>query len=822
MDYKNTIALPKTDFPMKGNLPQREPLFLARWESEKLYEKILAKNASRPLFVLHDGPPYANGHIHLGHVLNKTLKDIVVKSKSMSGFRSPYLPGWDCHGLPIEHQVVKELGSQARTLSNVELRKKCRAYAEKFVKIQKEEFKRLGIFGEWENSYLTMNYSYQAQIVREFAKVVEKGYVHRTRRAIHWCVSCRTALAEAEIDYADHKSPSIFVSYPVTQGWEELGLPKTKPEERFAVIWTTTPWTLPASMAIAFDPKSDYVVAAIEGVPGRFILAAELVGSMAAILQLGKRMTLTHTIPKGKDLSILKARHPWLARPIPFLSGEHVTMDTGTGLVHTAPGHGEEDYELGVAHGIEIYSPVEGDGRFEKEVEHFAGEKVFEANPKIVSFLKSNGRLIGDSVDILHSYPHCWRCKNPVIFRATEQWFLRLSNENLRQRALDEIDRITWIPSWGRDRIYGMIENRPDWCLSRQRTWGIPLVAFRCKGCQTDLLSAPVIHRIAEMFEEAGADLWFEKEAADLLPSGTKCSKCGKSDFEKGADILDVWFDSGVSHAAVLEKNKHLSWPCDLYLEGSDQHRGWFHSALLESVATRGHAPFKAVVTHGFLVDGEGRKMSKSLGNYISAQETMKQSGAEILRLWVATTDYRDDLRLSKEILDRVVEAYRRIRNTARFCLGNLHDFSPDSNAVPPAKLSRDLDRWAYDRLALLVEKARLAYDRYEFHLVVSAVNEFCVVDLSSLFLDISKDSLYCDDPKGMRRRSAQTVLFETVKALAQLLAPILPVTAEEIWDFVPAYPGKPASVHLSDLPTLRTLHDAEVWKEWEQLLWVR
>lgn len=820
MEYKTTISLPKTDFPMKANLPAREPLFLDRWEKEKIYEKILKKHASSPSFILHDGPPYANGHIHLGHVLNKTLKDIVVKFKSMTGFRSPYLPGWDCHGLPIEHQVVKELGSKAREISKVELRKKCRAYAEKFVAIQKEEFKRLGIFGEWENPYRTMDYSYQAQIVREFGKVVEKDYVYRTRRAIHWCISCRTALAEAEIEYADHKSPSIYVSYPIKEGWDKLGLPKDK--NCFALIWTTTPWTLPASMAISFDPKSEYVVVSIDGMDGRFIMAKALVGPMSAALNFGDRIKVVHSIPAGTDLSTLKASHPWISREIPFLPGDHVTMESGTGLVHTAPGHGEEDYEMGVKHGIEIYSPVEGDGKFDSKVEHFAGQKVFQANPNIIAYLKSIGRLVGDEVEIGHSYPHCWRCKKPVVFRATEQWFLRLSNDNLRQKALEEIDRIEWKPSWGRDRIYGMIENRPDWCLSRQRTWGIPLVAFRCKKCQADLLSAPIVFQVAELVEKDGADIWFEKEAADLLPKGTTCEKCSGTEFEKGSDILDVWFDSGVSHAAVLEKNDHLGWPCDLYLEGSDQHRGWFHSALLESMATRGKPPFKTVITHGFLVDGSGKKMSKSLGNYISARDTIKQTGAEILRLWVATSDYRDDMRMSKEILARIVEAYRRIRNTARFCLGNLADFQPDRDGVAPEKLDRELDRWAYDRLAILTEKVRKAYERYEFHLVVSAINEFCVVDFSSLYLDISKDSLYCDQPTGNRRRSAQTILFETAKLLAEFLAPMLPVTAEEIWDGIPAYKGKPSSVHLADFPMLKTFQSEGFMKEWGDLLAVR
>jgi isoleucyl-tRNA synthetase len=752
--------------------------------------------------------------------MNKTLKDIVVKSKTMSGYCSAFVPGWDCHGLPIEHQVMKALGAKGRSTPKVELRKECRAYAGKFVNSQREEFKRLAIFGDWERPYRTMDYSYQAQIIREFGKIVEKGFVYRARRAIHWCISCQTALAEAEIEYENHESPSVFVKYPITSGWEEIGLPKVSANDRYALIWTTTPWTLPASMAIAFHPSIEYVVVETgEGVE-QLIIARALLDSVKRSLHLEKLNPIA-TI-KGASLASLVAKHPFVEREIKFFPGEHVTTEAGTGLVHTAPGHGEEDFELGLKYGLRIYCPVLGDGTFESDVEHFAGLNVFSANPKIVAHLKSIGRLLKNEVKITHSYPHCWRCKNPVIFRATEQWFLKMSHENLRQKALEEIDRVKWVPAWGRDRIYNMIANRPDWCLSRQRTWGVPVVAFVCKQCHEQHLSVDGINRVADMVETAGADIWFEKSAKDLMPPGTTCAKCKGSDFEKGSDILDVWFDAGASYAAVVEKRDELLGTVDLYLEGSDQHRGWFHSTLLESVATRGKAPYKSVITHGFVVDGQGKKMSKSVGNYISAQDIIKQKGAEMLRLWVATEDYRDDVRLSQEILDRVTESYRRIRNTARYCLGNIFDFQPDTDFVSYDHLARPLDRWALDRLQTLVQRVRNAYDTYEFHLVVSALNDFCVVDLSAWYLDISKDCLYCDSPKGMRRRSAQTVLFEMASTIAQLLAPILPVTAEEIWDYLPSFSKKAASVHLTEFPKSARKESEDLVETWDRLLLVR
>ena len=807
---------------MKANLAQREPVFVEKWAHENLYAQLLKKNAGKPWFVLHDGPPYANGNIHLGHVMNKTLKDIVVKSKTMSGLLSPYIPGWDCHGLPIEHQVVKKLGPKAKTLSKSELRKECRKYAEHFIDIQRSEFQRLGIFGEWENPYRTMDFSYQAQVAREFGKVVEGGYVYRRRKPVYWCMSCRTALAEAEIEYADHRSPSIYVAYPVLEGWEGIGLPATPLSERFALIWTTTPWTLPASMAIAFNPKLEYVVIERKGKPGRFLVAKELVSQISERLKID--LHEVGRVKKAEELTQLHAEHPFIPltqREIRFYPGEHVTLEGGTGLVHTAPGHGEEDYELGLRHHLDVYSPVEEDGKFESGVEHFAQLPIFEANPKIIQHLKDRGRLFEHEQEISHPYPHCWRCRNPVIFRATAQWFLSMSHNDLREKALYEIDQVKWIPKWGRERIHGMISTRPDWCLSRQRVWGVPLIAFTCRSCNENLLSPAVIHHVADLFEEKGADIWFESDVRALLPEGTECSKCGAKDFEKGNDILDVWFDSGASHAAVLEK-RNLSWPCDLYLEGSDQHRGWFHSTLLEAMATRKDAPYKTVLTHGFVVDGEGKKMSKSLGNYVSAQDLVKERGAEMLRLWVATEDYRDDVRFSKEIMDRVVESYRRIRNTARFCLSNLFDFSPDSDRVALKELNREVDRWAANRLARLMARLIRAYHEYNFHFIVQSLNEFCVVDLSARYLDISKDTLYCDEAGGKRRRSAQTVLFDVVRNLATVLAPLLPMTAEEIWEHIPSFRGKALSVHLTDFPAPPVLAEDDFDQEWEKLFILR
>ncbi|MGH7251613.1 MAG: isoleucine--tRNA ligase, partial [Nitrospiraceae bacterium] len=700
MDYKSTLNLPRTEFPMKANLPQREPELLAWWERERLYERIQEAGRGRPLSVLHDGPPYANGHIHIGHALNKILKDIIVKSKTMAGSHAPYVPGWDCHGLPIEHQVLKELGDKKKDLDALAIRKLCRDYAEKYFKIQRDEFKRLGVLGDWEHPYLTMDPAYEATILREFGKFVEKGVVYKGLKPVLWCTVDQTALAEAEVEYEDHTSPSIYVKFPVANPQGKFRVEPAK--GTFFVIWTTTPWTLVANRAISVNPNFMYRL--VQTPVGELIIAQDLIEPcMKAFGYKAGDFEVTKGAYAGLELAQpnpVLCRHPWLDLTVPVVVGEHVTKEQGTGCVHTAPGHGQEDYEVGQRYGLEVYAPVDSQGRFVKEIDLFGGQKVFEANKGIIQLLTSRGMLVKEEA-ITHSYPHCWRCKKPVIFRATEQWFASMETKGLRARALGEIDRVRWIPAMGLDRIHGMIENRPDWCLSRQRVWGTPIPAFTCAGCRQVLADPVVIARVTDLVTEQGADVWFQRSAAELMPAGTACQKCGGRTFEKEKDILDVWFESGVSHAAVLKPRGQGWWPADLYLEGSDQHRGWFHSSLLASVTTEGKAPYKAVLTHGFVVDGEGKKMSKSAGNVVAPQDVIKQSGADILRLWVAAQDYQEDLRISPEILSQLSEVYRQIRNTCRFLLSNLFDFDPTVHRVPYAQLT-ELDRWALMRLSHL------------------------------------------------------------------------------------------------------------------------
>ncbi|WP_413935004.1 isoleucine--tRNA ligase [Nitrospira sp. BLG_1] len=828
MDYKATLNLPKTDFPMKANLPQREPEMLAWWEQQKLYDQIQAMGQGRPRYVLHDGPPYANGRIHIGHALNKVLKDIIVKSKTMSGFQSPYIPGWDCHGLPIEHQVMKELGEKKKDLSVSDIRKLCRAYAQKYVDLQREEFKRLGVLGEWDQPYLTMTPGYEATIIREFGKFVEQGGVYKGLKPVLWCTQDQTALAEAEVEYDDHVSPSVYVKFPVVTSPEVLG--KTFPGVAFpegiklvsVVIWTTTPWTLPANQAVCLHRDFEY--AFVQVGDELLIVAEKLLGTVAK----GCGITDYRVVgvkKGGEGFEGLETQRPISTGLSPILLGDFVTLDQGTGCVHIAPGHGMEDYILVLDHNakaspgekLEIVAPVDNGGRFTDIVKEFSGQHVFKANPKIVDYLHANGRLLGYG-SLSHSYPHCWRCKNPVIFRATEQWFVSMEINDLRKAALAEIEQVRWIPSYGRDRIFGMIENRPDWCLSRQRVWGVPIPGFTCEGCRHVLADPVVIEHIASLMESKGADVWFERSASELLPAGTICPKCGGATFEKERDILDVWFESGVSYAAVAKPKKW--WPTDLYLEGSDQHRGWFHSALLAGVTTDHRAPYKAVLTHGFVVDGQGKKMSKSAGNVVAPQDVIKQSGAEILRLWVSAQDYREDLRISQEILNHLIEAYRKIRNTSRFLLSNLYDFNPDVHRVPYEQLP-ELDRWALMRLGELVGKVRRAYDDFEFHAIFHAVNNFCSVDLSAVYLDILKDRLYTFRADSPVRRGSQTVLFDITVALAKLLAPILSFTAEEIWRMLPGVARKEwTSVHLTLFPeNLAVWRDEKLAARWEQLL---
>ncbi len=818
MDYKNSINLPKTSFPQKANLAQKEPEILKKWDEMGIYRLIEATPGSRENYVLHDGPPYANGHIHMGHALNKIIKDIIVKSKFMSGHRVNYIPGWDCHGLPIEHEVDKKIGARKKGLSPMEVRAKCREYADRFVGIQRDEFKRLGVFGDWENPYLTMSYDYQATIVREFGKFVEKRSIYRRKKPIQWCATCLTALAEAEVEYHDHQSPSIYVKFPVTSNIRER-IPELQGKENVSVIiWTTTPWTIPANLAISVHPDYQYVALQVKGEV--YIVADGLLKATILALDVTEYQILA-TFP-GERLEGLTCRHPYIDRDSIVILGSHVTLEAGTGCVHTAPGHGQEDYEMGVRYNLDIYTPVDDYGKFTDDVEHFAGEYVFDANKPISEKLREVGALLAEE-EIVHSYPHCWRCKNPIIFRATEQWFVSMDKDQFRQRALDTIRKVRWIPRWGEERIYGMVENRPDWCISRQRSWGVPIVIFYCASCREPLARKDIIDHVADIFSREGADAWFVREAAELLPLGTSCPQCGKQRLEKEMDILDVWFDSGVSYAAMHETRKGINLPVDLYLEGSDQHRGWFHSSLLTGVMNRDMAPYKTVLTHGFVVDGDGKKMSKSLGNVIRPEDVIKKYGADVLRLWVAAEDYRDDIRISHEILQRLSEAYRRFRNTCRFLLGNLDGFDPDTAAVPYEEME-EIDRWALHCLQELTASVLNAYDSFEFHKIYHKMHNFCVVDMSAFYLDVLKDRLYCDAVASQARRSAQTALHEILLTITRLYAPVLPFTTDEVWGHLPPT-GKEydKSVHLARFPEGNDAYlDGGLAARWHQLLEIR
>ncbi len=796
MDYKDTLNLPKTNFPMRANLPKREPDMLKQWETEGIYKKVLELSEGRDKYILHDGPPYANGHIHLGTALNKILKDMIVKSKFMAGYNSDYVPGWDCHGLPIEHQVDKELGPRKLNMTSVDVRRHCRRYAEKFIDVQRNEFKRLGCFGEWEDPYLTMNYPYQATIVRELGKFFASGAVYRGKKPVYWCSSCVTALAEAEVEYMDAGTPSIYVRFPAREDFSRV-IPEVEGKTTYVVIWTTTPWTIPANLAIAVHPDETY--AAVQVGDDVYVLAERLIAiNMETFGITDYRVLATF---RGSVLEGLKCSHPLYDRESLMILGSFVTLDTGTGCVHVAPGHGQEDYEVGLKYELDVYAPVDDHGIFTEDAEFFSGKFVFDANDDVIAKLKEAGALLA-SEPMEHSYPHCWRCKKPVIFRATHQWFISMEKTSLRKNALEAIDTVKWIPKWGRDRIYGMIQHRPDWCISRQRSWGVPITAMRCAECDEVVAPPELFEKVAELFEDRGADIWFDAEAKDLAPEGMNCPACKSTSFIKETDILDVWFDSGVSWAAVCQARDNLLYPAQLYLEGSDQHRGWFHSALLTSVGTRSQAPYYGVLTHGFVVDGQGKKMSKSLGNVIQPQELIEKYGADILRLWVSAEDYRDDIRISREILERLSEAYRRIRNTCRFLLGNLADFDPEQDMVAPANM-RALDRYALDRLNRVIQRVTKAYDNFDFHVVFHTLYNYCTVDLSSLYLDILKDRLYVETTKGELRRSAQTALHHILSALVRLMAPVLVFTAEEVWSSFDADPRKLASVHMTGFPNL-------------------
>ncbi len=816
MDYKNTLNLPLTEFAMKANLPQREPLQLKEWDDKKIYQKLREQSKGRELFILHDGPPYANGHLHMGHAINKILKDIIVRSRQMAGFDAPYVPGWDCHGLPIEHNVDKSLGEKKKQMTDVQIRRECRSYAAKFVDIQREEFKRFGVMGEWDKPYLTMNYPYEARIAKECGEFALSGDMFLGKKPIYWCYSCQTALAEAEIEYHDHTSPSIFVKFPVKD--DLSGLLTGVKEDVFIVIWTTTPWTIPANLGVCLHPDFSYAAVRTKN-HGILVMAKDLVDQVMKTFGIEDYIVMGDL--SSRDLEHKRCKHPFYDRDSLIILGNHVTLEAGTGCVHTAPGHGADDHLVGEKYGLDCYSPVEDNGVFSTDVEFFSGEFIFKANKKINEKLTSLNLLLKNE-NLSHSYPHCWRCKNPVIYRATPQWFISMDKMGLRQKSLEEINNVVWIPSWGRERIYSMIENRPDWCLSRQRSWGVPIPVFHCKSCKEIYVTRDSVDKVHQLFCEYSSDVWFEKEAGDLMPENAKCGKCGSLEFTKDHNILDVWFDSGVSHAAVLEEREGLSRPADMYLEGSDQHRGWFHSSLLTSVGRTGKAPYKAVLTHGFVVDENGRKMSKSVGNVVAPDTVIKQYGADVLRLWATSADYRGDVSISNNIMRQLSDAYRRIRNTCRFILGNFSDFDVSKDKRPVKEMS-ELDRFILHRLHQVVKRARSSYDKYEFHSIYHTLHNFCVIDLSAFYLDIIKDRLYTSPPADPLRRDAQTAMLMILDALVKIMAPILPFTADEIYQHMPKGPDHKESIHLEPM-----VEPNEDWEDntlsdkWEKILVLR
>lgn len=800
MSYKDTLNLPSTRFDMKANLTTREPAFQARWQADDLYGQIRKARAGSPRKVLHDGPPYANGEIHMGHLLNKVLKDIVVRWSTMSGYDSPYIPGWDCHGLPIEHKVVKDLGSRAAAMTQSEIRSLCHAEALKWVAIQRDQFRRLGVSGDWENPYLTLDPRYEAGILDVLADLVEKGYIYRQLKPIHWDMHDRTALAEAELEYKEVTSPSIYVNFPVVSGFPD-GWPAAPTWH--AMIWTTTPWTLPANVAIAVHPDLEYLGLSYKeprtGAEIHTIVAADRVNAVLA--SRGITEFTEQARVRGSDLRGMRYRHVFLEREGVFVTADYVSAEDGTGLVHTAPGHGAEDYQTGRLHGLPTISPVDDRGCFTSEApSRLVGKNVLAANPEVISMLEEAAALFHHQ-PMVHSYPHGWRSKKPVIFRATDQWFIGVDHHHLRERTLEVIKQVDWHPAWGQSRIEGMVSLRPDWCISRQRAWGVPIPALACEKCGQQTLTVETVRHFRDLFRNQGADAWFSTSVEQLVPSGLTCSNCGGDAFQKASDILDVWFESGASHRAVLEGDYGLGYPAALYLEGSDQHRGWFQSSILTAVGSTDQAPFEAVLTHGFVVDESGRKMAKSEGNAISAVSATETYGADVLRLYVASLDYADDVRVSERGIKEMSDGYRKIRNTFRYFLGNLEDYSrfqPES--VDTASL-QPIDRWVLGQLNELIRDVTAAYDEYEFYRVFQRIYQFCVVDLSSFYLDLVKDRLYAERGDGAERQAAQYVLARLHDALARLLAPILPHTMEELWDLMPRTSGRPSSVHLALRP---------------------
>jgi len=810
MDYRDTLNLPKTDFPMRANLPNREPEMLKRWDEMDINQLARENRKGAEQYILHDGPPYANGDIHMGTALNKVIKDIINKYKTMRGFDCPYVPGWDTHGLPIEHQIIKTKKVKRKEISDVEFRQMCHDYAMKYVDIQREQFKRLGVRGDWENPYLTLHPEFEGRQVKVFGNMAKKGYIYKGMRPVYWCASCETALAEAEIEYGNKISESIYVKFPLADDLGKFG----GIENTYCLIWTTTAWTIPANLAIAVHPELDYVLA--DGGSERYLLAEGLLEEVSSLAGSEEPWPVLKKF-KGSELKGMICKHPLYDRESILLTGEHVTLEQGTGCVHTAPGHGQEDFEIGQANNLPILSPLDDRGIFTDEAGPYSGMRYDQGGKAVTEDLEKKHALINRS-DFEHQYPNCWRCKQPVLYRATEQWFASI--DGFRKDALKAINKVNWTPSWGEDRIYNMVAERQDWCISRQRVWGVPIPIFYCTSCNTHLINEDTIEAVSDLFSHEGSDAWFTREAEEILPDGTTCSSCGHDQFRKEKDTMDVWFDSGSSHDAVLDTRPELRWPADLYLEGSDQYRGWFHSSLLTAVATRGEPPYDAVLSHGWVVDGEGKKMSKSMGNVIAPEQIIKQYGADILRLWVSSADFTSDIHLSENILKQLIEVYRKIRNTTRFLLGSCSDFDPAKNSVEFEEME-EIDRWALSRLNGLVEKVTRAYEKYEYHQFFHAIHNFCVVDMSNFYLDVIKDRLYCSTPDDPARRSAQTALMLILEHMVKLMSPILTFTSEEIWQHLPGQHQE--SVQLSDWPALNPAWDnQELSKRWQTLLEVR
>lgn len=849
LDLKSTLNLPKTEFPMKANLPQREPERLKQWEAMRLYERIHETHKGEPIYVLHDGPPYANGPIHLGHALNKILKDFIVKVRTMAGFDSPYVPGWDCHGLPIEIKVDDDLGRKKLEMDPMQVRDACRRYAEKYLILQRNQFERLGVFGRWDDPYSTMSPQYESVVLDTFFSFYEQGLVYKGLKSVYWCIHDKTALAEAEVEYEMHTSPSVWVRYPLTSDAGKIDAALAGKPNVATIIWTTTPWTLPASMAVTFAPNEEYV--ALDSGEWIYIVAKALAQQTIEKCSLAGAKEIA-TFP-GSKLEYATFAHPFLNRTVLGVLGDYVTMDTGTGAVHTAPAHGADDFQTGVKYGLDLTCNVDDAGILRNGLPEYNGQQVFKANPLIVELLKSRGVLLGFE-RIEHSYPHCWRCHNPIIFRATEQWFISMEGKipggTLRSRSLEEIAKVKWDPAWGEERISNMIATRPDWCISRQRVWGVPIAVFRCEDCKEFLNDKAVNRAVVDLFAREGADAWYKRSAEEVLPAGTKCAKCGRTKLHKEMDILDVWFESGCSQAAVLGREPGLPWPADYYLEGGDQHRGWFHSSMLCAVGAKGGTPYRGCGTVGWTLDPQGRAMSKSLGNGVDPVEVAEKLGAEIVRLWVGSVDFREDVMASDELMKRIADSYRKIRNTFRYILGNLATrdlditrdedghlvttsieigFDPAKDGVGFAEMD-PLDQYILLRAAEVTKDVRGHYDTFTFHKAYQRLNDFCIVDLSAIYFDVLKDRLYTSAPKSHARRSAQTALWRLGDALVRLMAPIISFTADEVWEFLPKLRGSPDSVHLTLFPEARNLtsdlpagFDAQgLVAEWSSLLSVR